>query len=117
MGEAKPVRRQRVAELRRAVIAAHPDHGGTAESLQAALTALRAEKRQPQTLSAVEHIRQTPRTQQGPYATPPKPKSPRRINSAISVGISAVKIWSGLTLASAAIILLLRGVQLTLLRH
>ena len=45
MGEAKAVRRQRVAELRRAVIAAHPDHGGTAESLQAALAALRAEQR------------------------------------------------------------------------
>ena len=45
MGEAKPVRRQRVAELRRAVIAAHPDHGGTAESLQVALAALRAEQR------------------------------------------------------------------------
>ena len=45
MGEAKPVRRQRVAELRRAVIAAHPDHGGTPESLQVALAALRAEQR------------------------------------------------------------------------
>ena len=45
MGEAKAVRRQRVAELRRAVIAAHPDHGGTAESLRVALAALRAEQR------------------------------------------------------------------------
>jgi hypothetical protein len=34
-------RRTRIAELRAAVIRAHPDHGGTTESLQAALAALR----------------------------------------------------------------------------
>ena len=38
-------RRARIAELRAAVIRAHPDHGGTAESLQVALAALRSEPR------------------------------------------------------------------------
>ena len=37
------IRRTRIAELRAAVIRAHPDHGGTTATLQEALVALRAE--------------------------------------------------------------------------
>jgi hypothetical protein len=37
-------RRERIAELRAAVIRAHPDYDGTTESLQVALAALRAEQ-------------------------------------------------------------------------
>ena len=39
-------RRTPIAELRAAVIRAHPDHGGTTEALQEALAALREERRQ-----------------------------------------------------------------------
>jgi len=57
-------RRARIVELRAAVIRAHPDHGGTVESLQGALAALRSEQRRG--------------TESPPFTPPPASQRPHR---------------------------------------
>ena len=55
-------RRARVAELRAAVMRAHPDHGGSTEALQAALLVLRAERQVPMPTPTVRLRAEPPRT-------------------------------------------------------
>lgn len=62
-------RRARIAELRAAVIRAHPDHGGTTEALQAALAALRTELRRGEVRLSLLSPAQPPRRPAPPQRT------------------------------------------------
>lgn len=90
MGEAKPVRRQRVAELRRAVIAAHPDHGGTAASLQVALAALRSEQRRK---AAAPPPKPPPAAQRPHRPNRPSPAPPPQTFRGAAVGALKTVAW------------------------
>ena len=79
-------RRARIAELRSALIRAHPDHGGTAETLQEALAALRAERSRP-----LVPITQPPAPPQRRPRRPPQPP-PRTVQGA-AVGVLKTVFW------------------------
>lgn len=79
-------RRARIAELRSALIRAHPDHGGTAETLQEALAALRAERSRPPV-----PITQPPAPPQRRPRRPPQPP-PRTVQGA-AVGALKTVLW------------------------
>jgi hypothetical protein len=64
-------RRARIAELRSALIRAHPDHGGTAETLQEALAALRAERSLPR-VPITEPLAPPQRRPRRPPQPPPR---------------------------------------------
>ena len=115
MGEATGVRREQIAKLRRAVIAAHPDHGGTAESLQVALAALRAASNR-----AAE-----PRESPAPPSAPAKRASPPEttvteplgpLATARGITLVVARAWVGAVFASMAVLLVLRLVQVALSR-
>jgi len=79
-------RRARIAKLRSALIRAHPDHGGTAETLQEALAALQAERRLPPA-SALE----PPVPPQRRPRRPPQPA--QRTVQGAAVGILKMVFW------------------------
>ena len=79
-------RRARIAELRSALIRAHPDHGGTAETLQEALAALRAERS-----LALVPISEHPAPPQRRPRRPPQPP-PRTVRGAV-VGVLKTVLW------------------------
>ena len=88
MADPTELRRARIAELRAAVIQAHPDHGGTTATLQEALVALRAElhREGPPMLA--------------PEAPPPpptmrhrRPPPPQRTVRGTAVGLLKTAFW------------------------
>ena len=79
-------RRARIAKLRSALIQAHPDHGGTAETLQEALAALRAERSLP-----LVPITEPPAPPQQRPRRPPQPP-PRTVQGA-AVGVLKAVLW------------------------
>jgi hypothetical protein len=79
-------RRARIAELRSALIRAHPDHGGTAETLQEALAALRAERSIPQVPNP-----EPPVPPQRRPRRPPQP--PQRTARGAAVGVIETALW------------------------
>jgi hypothetical protein len=79
-------RRARIAELRSALIQAHPDHGGTAETLQEALAALRAERSRP-----LVPITEPSAPPQRRPRRPPLPP-PRTVRGA-AVGVLKTVLW------------------------
>jgi len=115
MGEVSRARREQIAELRRAVIAAHPDHGGTVESLQVALAALRtasnraAEPKAAPTPPSVPIKRASP-----PETTVTEPLGP--LATARCITLVVARAWAGAVLASLAVLLVLRFVQIALSR-
>jgi LmbE family N-acetylglucosaminyl deacetylase len=84
------LRRTRIAELRAAVIRAHPDHGGTTKSLQAALTALRSELNRTEPKQRVPEPPPPPAT---PWRTREAPTPPRRTVRGAAVGILKTLFW------------------------
>lgn len=108
-------RRARIVELRAAVIRAHPDHGGTVESLQGALAALRtasnraAEPKAAPTPASVPIKRASP-----PETTVTEPLGP--LATARSITLVVARAWAGAVLASMAVLLVLRFVQIALSR-
>lgn len=79
-------RRARIAELRSALIRAHPDHGGTAETLQEALAALQAERSVP----SVPKPEPPVPPQRRPWR-PPQP--PPRTARGAAVGVLKTVLW------------------------
>ena len=103
---------ERIAGLRVALIRAHPDHGGTTASLQAALAELRSA-----TEPAAPPLRATADYPVRPRPGPVAPTARRRSGpswSVVSVAQAALRAWAGAILASMGVLLALRAVQLLL---
>jgi hypothetical protein len=83
------LRRTRIAELRAAVIRAHPDHGGTTATLQEALVALRAELQREAPPSVASEVPPPPPARR-PRATPPSSQSTVR---GAAVGLLKTAFW------------------------
>jgi hypothetical protein len=107
------LRRTRIAELRAAVIRAHPDHGGTTESLQEALTALRS-AREPDPPAQRVTTDFPPQPRPGFATAKPSTGHPSPV---VSVAQAALRAWAGAILASMAVLLVLRAIQLLLRLH
>lgn len=75
-----------MAELRSALIRAHPDHGGTAETLQSALAALRAERSLP-LVPISEPLARPQRRPRRPHQPPP------RTARGTVVGVLKTALW------------------------
>lgn len=83
------LRRTRIAELRAAVIRAHPDHGGTTATLQEALTALRAELQRQEPLPIAPDVPPPP-----PAWRPRRPKPPpQRTVRGTVIGLLKTVFW------------------------
>ncbi len=109
MQDTPQLRRTRIAELRAAVIRAHPDHGGTTESLQAALVALRTELSRPPMAATAE--RRSPRPAPAPRPSQrPAPMQGPFIRSAVSLGKAVFWVYGvGMPMALALALLLARA--------
>ena len=109
MQDTPQLRRTRIAELRAAVIRAHPDHGGTTESLQAALAALRTELSGPPMAATAE--RRSPRPAPAPRPSQrPAPMQGPFIRSAISLGKAVFWVYGvAMPMALALALLLARA--------
>ena len=101
-------RRARIAALRAAVIRAHPDHGGTTESLQRALEMLRAEVNQVagsnlanQSINT-EPLRHTSSTSKGSGL----------LSGIASIAFWLVRVWLGVILASMVPLLVIRLIMM-----
>ena len=105
------VGREQIVALRRAVIAAHPDHGGTTASLQSALRDLRNATTAPLESGAAVRRTSTRRN----YPPPPAPTSTQNVSIlgiAIDLFVALARAWIGLVLASMAALTVLRAIQL-----
>lgn len=100
--------RARVAELRKAVIRAHPDHGGTTESLQRALEMLRAEVNQVPGSNLVYQSINTAR----PRHTSSTSKQSGFPWSVVGIAFSLVRLWLGVMLASMVPLLVIRLIMM-----
>ena len=109
------LRRTHIAELRAAVIRAHPDHGGTTETLQEALAALRsANEPNPPAQRVTADFPAQPR----PGFTTATAKPSTGLSSpVVSVAQAVLRAWAGAILASMAVLLVLRAIQLLLRLH
>ena len=102
------LRRTRIAELRTAVIRAHPDHGGTTESLQRALEMLRAEVNQvPGSNLANQSINAEPLRH-----TSSTSKESGLLSGIAGVAFSLVRVWLGVMLASMVPLLAIRLIMM-----
>ncbi len=82
-------RRAHIAELRAAVIRAHPDHGGTTATLQEALVALRAELHREGPPLLAPEAPPPPPTWRHRRSPPP----PRRTVRGAAVGLLKTAFW------------------------
>ena len=82
-------RRARIAELRAAVIRAHPDHGGTTATLQEALSSLRAERQRQEPPLIAPDVPPSP-----PAWRPRRPQPPpQRTVRGTVVGTLKTVLW------------------------
>ena len=82
------LRRMRIAELRAAVIRAHPDHGGTTATLQEALSSLRAELQRQEPLPIAPDVPSPP-----PAWRPRRPQPAQRTVRGTVVGALKTALW------------------------
>ena len=97
-------RRTRIAELRAAVIRAHPDHGGTTEALQAALAALRAERRRSEGPLPPLPPARPPRRSPGRRPDPPRKTFRGAIGGALVLAFWVYGVALPITLALALLV-------------